>query len=174
MFGILILIGLPLLEIAGFVVIGDKIGVGLTILWVIASAILGIYLFATQGATTWGRARSRVEKDEFPFLEMFDALCILFASPLLIIPGFFTDAVGLLLLLPPVRKLLFKALESNQESFIKQFNEQGGHFFYSRTDRENSTGRDTTIIDADFREVDETDSDNKNTDKDDRIPPPRG
>ncbi|MFN4090712.1 MAG: FxsA family protein [Alphaproteobacteria bacterium] len=103
---LLALIAVPLIEIAVFIQVGSLIGLVPTLLLVLATAVAGTILLRAQGFRTVQSARATVEAGGFPARELFDGLCILFGGALLLTPGFFTDAVGLLLLLPPVRELM--------------------------------------------------------------------
>lgn len=104
---ILVLILLPLLEIAGFIIVGDALGVGPTLLLIVASAVLGMLLLRHHGIDTLRRAQARMDRGEPPLREAFDGLCLALAGVLLFVPGFLTDILGLLLFLPPVRSWLF-------------------------------------------------------------------
>ena len=101
---LLILFGVPLIEIALFIKVGGLIGVIPTILLCILSALAGSALMRAQGLATLDRLRASVEADGDPRGPIAHGALILVAGLLLIIPGFFTDAVGLLLLIPPVRR----------------------------------------------------------------------
>lgn len=101
----LFLLGLPLLEIAGFVLVGRQIGVLATVALVIASAIAGSILLRWQGFGVLTRIRRDLEAGRDPGRQLAHGVMILIAGVLLIIPGFFTDIIGLLLFLPPVRDL---------------------------------------------------------------------
>src|SRR3546814_13232743 len=67
-------------------------------------------LIRTQGLRTWMQARASLDRGEMPVRELFDGLCLFAAGILLMTPGFFTDALALLLLLPPLRHLLAERL----------------------------------------------------------------
>lgn len=101
----LLLLGLPLLEIAGFVLVGRQIGVLATVALVIASVIAGSILLRWQGFGVLTRIRRDVEAGRDPGRQLAHGVMIIIAGILLIIPGFFTDIAGLLLFLPPVRDL---------------------------------------------------------------------
>lgn len=94
---------LPLAEIAGFVLLGGLIGLPATMAVVIGTALLGASLFRLQGVETWRRAEEAMKRGEPPVAEMFAGVLLFVAAVLLILPGFLTDAAGLLLLVPPLR-----------------------------------------------------------------------
>jgi UPF0716 protein FxsA len=110
---LLALLALPLLEIAVFVVVGGWIGLWPTLGLVLLSGILGAVLLRAQGFLVLRRAREAALRDELPVAEALDGLCVLLAGVLLILPGFVTDALAILLLLPPVRALLRRVLARN-------------------------------------------------------------
>jgi UPF0716 protein FxsA len=99
-------IGVPLLEIAVFIQVGGILGVWPTIAATIATALAGSILLRAQGLAALGRARAQMDRGELPAREMFEGVCLVLAGALLLVPGFVTDAVGLLLFLPPFRELL--------------------------------------------------------------------
>ena len=105
---LLILVVLPLVEIAGFALVGAEIGVLATIALVIASTILGSALLRLQGIGALSSIRRDIEAGRDPGRELAHGAIILVAGILLIIPGFFTDIVGILLFLPPVRRLAWR------------------------------------------------------------------
>jgi UPF0716 protein FxsA len=102
---------LPLIEIAGFILIGGKIGVGLSLLWVIASVFAGFYFLMTMGGQTLRKARKSVDADVYPFEEMFDGICVLIGALLLIFPGFVSDFLAVPLLAPFLRRGIFRFLK---------------------------------------------------------------
>lgn len=96
-------LGIPIAEIALFVLIGERIGVLATIAIVIATAIAGAALVRRQGFNTLERARLDMEQNRIPAGAMAEGLAILFAGALLLTPGFLTDTIGFALLIPPLR-----------------------------------------------------------------------
>ena len=102
----LLLLAIPLIEISLFILVGGAIGLLPTILLVLASAFFGSFLIRTQGLRTWLKTRATLDKGEMPVAHLFNGLCIFAAGVLFLVPGFFTDGIGLLLLIPPVRQVL--------------------------------------------------------------------
>jgi UPF0716 protein FxsA len=107
---LIILIGLPLLEIATFVVVGSKIGVLWTIALVVLSSIAGSILLRIQGFGVLARVRKEIDAGRNPGRELAHGAMILLAGILLLLPGFVTDVIGLLLFIPPVRDLAWRFL----------------------------------------------------------------
>ncbi|QKD06100.1 FxsA family protein [Mesorhizobium loti] len=97
------LLALPLLEIAGFVIVGREIGALATVGLVLASSIAGVLLLRYQGFGVMARIRAEMEAGQNPSRHLAHGAMIVVAAILLIIPGFITDIIGLLLFVPPVR-----------------------------------------------------------------------
>ncbi len=103
-------LGVPLAEIALFVVVGGKIGVLATVAVVIVTAVAGAWLVRRQGLETLNRARADIERNVMPADAMGEGLAILAAGALLLTPGFLTDAIGFTLLVPPARRAIVSAV----------------------------------------------------------------
>ena len=103
MLPLVVLITLGVLEIFVFVQVGQWIGYGPAILALIAISLFGAWLVKREGLGTWRRAQAQMRAGEIPAGEVVDGALIAGAGLLLIVPGFITDAIGLLLLLPPLR-----------------------------------------------------------------------
>lgn len=106
----MIFIGVPILEIALFIQAGDIFGLWPTLAAIVATAIIGGALIRAQGLATIDRARRSVDQGQAPVHEVFTGICLLLAGALLMTPGFLTDSVGFLLLVPPFRHVLGKKL----------------------------------------------------------------
>lgn len=102
----LLFVVVPLIEIALFVIVGQRIGVGATIGLVVLTAVVGAALVSRQGRGQLARVRATVIAGSSPAAELAHGVMIFIAFAFLITPGFFTDAVALLLLVPPVREAL--------------------------------------------------------------------
>ena len=105
---ILIFVGLPILEIALFIEIGGAIGLLPTLAIIVLTAVLGTAIMRWQGLRALDRLRRSMETGGDPTGPMAHGALILVAGVLLVLPGFSTDALGLLLLVPPVRALLIR------------------------------------------------------------------
>jgi UPF0716 protein FxsA len=103
MFMILLLL-VPVAEIVVFVQVGSRIGAGMTVLLVVVSAVVGVWLVRRQGLATATRVQAMVARGESPALGMLEGLALLAAGVLLIIPGFLTDIAAFVLLIPPLRR----------------------------------------------------------------------
>ena len=107
----LFLLALPLLEIAGFVIVGSQIGALATVGLVLASTIAGSLLLRHQGFGVMTRVRAEMDAGRDPSRQLAHGAMIVLAAILLIIPGFITDVFAILLLLPPVRDLAWRMLK---------------------------------------------------------------
>ena len=122
---LLSIILVPIVEIYLFIKIGAKIGAFNTILLIFITAITGIIYARYEGLNTLRSAYSQIIKQETPAYEIISGAAIAFAALLLIIPGFATDIIGFLVILPITRKLILgkistkiKKKEPNNNNFI--------------------------------------------------------
>ena len=110
----LLLIGLPALEIFLMIKIGGEIGALSTVGLIFLTAILGIYYARVQGIQTLRSGIVNLYQNKVPIYEIMSGASIAFASLLLIIPGFLTDIIGFLILVPYTRKMNIKKIFKNQ------------------------------------------------------------
>ncbi|MBR9972734.1 FxsA family protein [Magnetospirillum sulfuroxidans] len=103
---IVAVIAIPVAEIAVFIKTAQWVGLLAAVLLAVVGALVGLMLVRAQGLRTMMRAKTLIDRGEMPVMEMFDGLCVALAGGLLILPGFLSDGLALLLLLPPVRGLL--------------------------------------------------------------------
>ena len=103
-----LLIGIPVIEIYLFIKIGSQIGAFSTITLIFVTAIFGIAYVRYEGFNTLKSAVSQLVKNEIPVYEIISGATLAIASLLLILPGFATDVIGLLFVIPLTRKLLIK------------------------------------------------------------------
>lgn len=103
---LLLFVGIPVVELYFLIQVGSQIGALPTIGLTILTALIGGVLVRMQGFAVLARVRRATERGEVPALEMMDGALLVVAGLILLLPGFFTDAVGFLLLLPPLRRLL--------------------------------------------------------------------
>ena len=104
----LILVGVPIIEIGLFIELGGFLGLWPTLAIVVATALLGSYLLRQQGLSTLEELRRTAETGQSPAGPMAHGALILVAGLLLLTPGFFTDSVGFLLMVPPLRSVLIR------------------------------------------------------------------
>ena len=106
----LIFIGIPAIEIFLLIKIGGEIGALSTIALIFLTAIIGIFYARIQGIQTLRAGLINIYQNKTPFYELISGASIAFAALLLIIPGFFSDFIGFLLLVPLTRSIMFKIL----------------------------------------------------------------
>tara|TARA_B100001113_G_C20971184_1_gene561875 strand:- start:465 stop:890 length:426 start_codon:yes stop_codon:yes gene_type:complete len=133
------IIAIPVIEIYLLIKIGSQIGAITTIFLIFTTAIVGVYYAKYEGLNTLKSGFLQMSKNEPPTYEVISGAAIAFAALLLIIPGFFTDIIGFLLIFPFSRKLIFRKLSKKYK-------------------RENDVKKD--YIDGDFEDI-EDDHDRK-------------
>ena len=111
---LLLLIGIPIIEIYLFIKLGSQIGAFNTILLIFITAFFGIIYARYEGFNTLKSGMSQIVKNELPLYEIISGAAITFAALLLIFPGFATDLLGLLIIFPPTRKLILKKIPNKQ------------------------------------------------------------
>ncbi|MGB8817854.1 MAG: FxsA family protein [Rhizobiaceae bacterium] len=109
-FVLIAILALPLIEIAVLIMVGSTIGVFATIGLIILTGILGLVLLRVQGFSVLTRIRSEMERGQIPDKSLADAAMITIAGIFLMIPGFVSDVIGILLFLPPVRALILSMI----------------------------------------------------------------
>ena len=134
---LLILILLPAIEIYFFVKIGAEIGAFSTIIFTLATAFLGIAVIKYQGISSFMQARQSVMNTNQPGIEIFSNLALFISGAFFLVPGFFTDFIGALLLLPPIRIFFIK-------SFVRKV-----FFNINRRRQDESKHKDYIDIDSD-------------------------
>lgn len=142
---ILILL-VPLIEIYFLIQVGSVIGAGWTVLAIIGTAVIGAALLRVQGLSTLKRAQLSIAKSEVPAVAMLEAVALALSGFLLVTPGFFTDAMGFLLLIPSLRQAFITRLLKNNQ-FMYRSHTNGSHQTYGQS----------TIIEGEV--VEESDSD---------------
>jgi len=120
----LLFIGLPALEIFLLIKIGGQVGALNTVALIFLTAIIGIYFAKLQGIQTLKSGMVNLYQNRMPVYEIMSGASIAIAALLLIIPGFFTDFIGFLLLTPFTRKIFFKlAFRNKPKTDIKKEND---------------------------------------------------
>jgi UPF0716 protein FxsA len=102
----------PLAELYVILRVGDAIGAIWTILLLAADSVLGAILLRTQGRSVWRRFNTALADGKMPHREVIDGVLVVFGGAFLITPGFITDVVGILLLVPPTRAVIRRLLVS--------------------------------------------------------------
>src|SRR6185436_11015982 len=103
---VLLFIAVPIAELAVIIQVGQAIGIWWTIGLLIADSILGAWLMRHQGRSSWRRFNEAVAGGRVPTREVLDGALVIFGGALLLTPGFLTDILGLVLLVPPTRAIV--------------------------------------------------------------------
>ena len=113
---IILILGIPLIEIYLFIKIGSEIGALNTILLILTTAVVGIWYARYEGFNTLRSGMSQLVKNELPLYEIVSGAAIAFAALLLILPGFATDIIGILLVFPVTRKIILSKYSKKNTS----------------------------------------------------------
>jgi UPF0716 protein FxsA len=140
-------IALPVIEIALFIKAAALIGVLPTVAVALLSVMIGMSLLRQQGVSTALKVRAQLEHGELPVAEAFDGMCLAISGFLLVLPGLLTDALGLLLLLPFVRRLLLAWLATHVGNALRAPAGQGP------MGQGPSSGAGAPVIDAEYQVV---------------------
>ena len=125
---LLLLIGIPAVEIYLFIKMGSQIGAFNTILLIFVTAFFGVIYARYEGFNTLKAGMTQIVKNELPIYEIISGAALAFAALLLILPGFATDLLGLLIIFPPTRKLIFKRVSNKNRSKRDNQNFINGEF----------------------------------------------
>ena len=117
---LILIIGIPILEIYLFIKIGSQIGAFNTISLILITAIVGIAYARYEGFNTLKSGIAQLTKNELPIYEIISGAALTFAAVLLILPGFATDLFGILLIFPYTRKLFLKKFSKKYEKKINE------------------------------------------------------
>ncbi|VAW96753.1 FxsA protein [hydrothermal vent metagenome] len=104
--GVALFILTPILEIYLFIEIGSEIGALSTIALIALTAIVGVALIRYQGLSTLQNVQRQMQQGQIPAVGLLEGIMLFFAGALLLTPGFFTDTLGFIILIPPIRKSL--------------------------------------------------------------------
>jgi UPF0716 protein FxsA len=140
-------VAVPLIEIALFIQVGGAIGLWPTLGVVVVTAFLGTWLVRNQGLMAMGQLRESFDELRDPTEPLAHGAMILFSGALLLTPGFFTDAVGFALLIPPVRAAVYRYIRARVK--VQSFTMGATHSTHHGT--RPPAGGD--VIDGEFEEV---------------------
>ena len=117
---LLLIIFIPIVEIYLFIKIGSQIGALTTISLIFLTAFVGVLYARYEGFNTLRSGMSQIIRNELPIYEIVSGAALAFAALLLILPGFATDILGLLIIFPPTRKLFLKNVGKNYSKKVKE------------------------------------------------------
>ena len=141
---LLIFVGAPAVELYFMVQVGAEIGAFSTVALVLFTAALGGVLVRIQGFTTAMRVRASMEQGEIPAIEMMEGLLLLVAGLSLLLPGFITDALGFICLIPAARR-----------SIVLWFLKRSNAIWPAASSVQPKSDSDPRIIDAEYRREDD-------------------
>ena len=135
---LVLIIGIPLIEIYLFIKIGSQIGAFTTISLIFVTAIVGVYYARYEGLNTLRSGVSQLYKNQMPLFELMSGAALAVAAFLLILPGFATDLLGFLIIFPFTRKIIFKLFAKNKknEMYVKDDLIEGEY-----EDKDNENGK---------------------------------
>ena len=126
---LLLIIGIPLIEIYLFIKIGSQIGAFNTVLLILTTAVVGVAYARYEGFNTLRSGMSQLIKNEMPIYELISGATLAFAALLLIFPGFATDFIGILLVIPITRRLILgKIIKKKQYKKKETYNYIDGEY----------------------------------------------
>ena len=131
-----LIIGIPLIEIYLFIKIGSQIGAFNTVLLILTTAIVGVAYARYEGFNTLKSGIGQLVKNEIPVYEIVSGATLAFAAFLLILPGFATDIIGILLVIPLTRKIIL-------DKFLSK--------------KKNTNQKKTNYIDGEYEEINDDD-----------------
>lgn len=158
---LLLFIIIPIIEMWALIEVGSAIGALPTIGLVLLTAFIGLGLLRTQGAGALARAQAKLRAQQMPVREMADGLFFAVGGALLLTPGFVTDLIGFLCLVPGIRTLLMAVLVKRlfkqggargfRPGMNRGFEAQNDHFFEGEAKNQNdSKSKSNTVIEGDF------------------------
>ena len=146
----LIFVAMTILEIVVLMAVGDVIGKWETVILIIVTALIGSTLLKQQGWSTMAKAQQSIAEGKTPALEMLEGVVILVSGVLLITPGFITDSLGLLGLMPWTRRYFINhILEKNAE---RVFSQRNSVFIHRTKNQEQTSNNKNETIEGEFWE----------------------
>ncbi len=153
---VLLLLLFPIFDLYVLIKVGGQIGASVAVFLVIFTSVLGYFLFKYQGVNTMAGVKKSLLNGELPAKPLFEGALIMFGAFLLLLPGFITDTVGLLILVPWFRNIIWRKLSSKfqmQAGFHRSNEFSSGNTYES----ENSEERDASqprILEGEYKRDD--------------------
>ena len=138
---IILILGIPLIEIYLFIKVGSEIGALSTILLILTTAIVGIWYARYEGFNTLRSGMSQLVKNELPLYEIISGAAIAFAALLLILPGFASDIIGILLVFPVTTKIILSKYSKKNTSKKKDYDKEKNYIEGECEDIEDKDGK---------------------------------
>ena len=143
----LFFIVIPLLEVMLFITIGKYIGLWNTIIIIIITGIIGAILVKSQGITILNKALEEIKSNKIPILSIFEGIAILIAGAFLLTPGFLTDTLGCILLIPKTRNLIISYITTHLKK--RTVYKEKSTYYPDEEDKKNK------IFEGDYEEIDD-------------------
>ena len=143
----LFFIVIPLIEVMLFITIGKYIGLWNTIIIIIITGIIGAILVKSQGITILNKALEEIKSNKIPIFSIFEGIAILIAGAFLLTPGFLTDTLGCILLIPKIRNLII--------SYITTHLKKRTVYKEKSTNYPDEEDKKNKIFEGDYEEIDD-------------------
>ena len=143
----LFFIVIPLLEVMLFITIGKYIGLWNTIIIIIITGIIGAILVKSQGITILNKALGEIKSNKIPIFSIFEGIAILIAGAFLLTPGFLTDTLGCILLIPKTRNLIISYITTHLKK--RTIYKEKSTYYPDEEDKKNK------IFEGDYEEIDD-------------------
>jgi len=143
----LFFIVIPLLEVMLFITIGKYIGLWNTIIIIIITGIIGAILVKSQGITILNKALGEIKLNKIPIFSIFEGIAILIAGAFLLTPGFLTDTLGCILLIPKTRNLIISYITTHLKK--RTVYKEKSTYYPDEEDKKNK------IFEGDYEEIDD-------------------
>ena len=143
----LFFIVIPLIEVMLFITIGKYIGLWNTIIIIIITGIIGAILVKSQGITILNKALEEIKSNKIPIFSIFEGIAILIAGAFLLTPGFLTDTLGCILLIPKTRNLIISYITTHLKK--RTVYKEKSTYYPDEEDKKNK------IFEGDYEEIDD-------------------
>ena len=144
----LIFIAIPLIEVMLFITVGKYIGLWNTIIIIIITAGIGAILVKSQGITIVNKALEEIRSNKIPILSIFEGIAILISGAFLLTPGFLTDTLGCILLIPKARNIIINYMIAHLKK--RTIYKEKSTYYSNEEDKKNK------IFEGNFEKVDDT------------------
>ena len=149
----ILFIVIPLIELYLIIKVGSYIGAFWTVIIVIMTAVIGVNLLRMQGFNTLRRAQQNMEQGAMPAMEMMEGIVLAVGGALLITPGFLTDTLGFICLIPATRKALIRGIIGRASVQMHGFQHSSSYHPHSGADRKEGDGGRT--LEGEFHRKDD-------------------
>ena len=149
----LLFIGIPIVEVILFITIGKYIGLWNTIFIIIITGVVGAVLVKNQGISILNKALEEIKLNKVPILSIFEGIAIFVAGAFLLTPGFLTDTLGCILLIPKTRNLII--------AYISSYLKKRTIYKKKTTYYSNEENEENKIFEGKFEEVEDSEKKKK-------------